>query len=225
MIQPRMRELTAQERALAQEKSLVRIVDDDDSLREALRLVLEMEGWQVADYANALDYLRGDAPSQPGCAVIDVRMPKMTGIELQEAMNERRIRTPVIFLTGHGDIDMAVTVLRGGAFDFVQKPVNNERLLASIALACFESTAASLGLLDAEAAREKASSLTDREMEVARLVAQGLTNSDIAVRLAIAVRTVEVHRAGALRKLGVKAPADVAAILDLAARGAGGSNR
>lgn len=218
MIQPRIRELAPEERALAQEKSLVRIVDDDDSLREALRFVLEMEGWQVADYSNALDYLKSDAPSQPGCAVLDVRMPKMTGIELQEAMNERRIATPVIFLTGHGDIDMAVATLREGAFDFIQKPINNERLLASIALACFESTAASLGLLGSDAAREKVASLTERELEVARLVAQGLTNSEIAERLAIAVRTVEVHRAGALRKLGVKAPADVASLFELAGK-------
>lgn len=130
MARRQIRTLTPTELARVQQGALVRIVDDDDSLRDALRFVLETEGWRVADYRSANDFFRGDAPSVPGCVVMDVRMPGLTGIEAQAVMNERGFSLPVIFLTGHGDIDMAVMALHEGAADFIQKPVDNERLLA-----------------------------------------------------------------------------------------------
>ena len=139
MARRQIRTLTPTELARVQQGALVRIVDDDDSLRDALRFVLETEGWRVADYRSANDFFRGDAPSVPGCVVIDVRMPGLTGIEAQAVMNERGFSLPVIFLTGHGDIDMAVMALHEGAADFIQKPVDNERLLAVIASTAFES--------------------------------------------------------------------------------------
>ena len=139
MARRQIRTLTPTELARVQQGVLVRIVDDDDSLRDALRFVLETEGWRVADYRSANDFFRGDAPSVPGCVVMDVRMPGLTGIEAQAVMNERGFSLPVIFLTGHGDIDMAVMALHEGAADFIQKPVDNERLLAVIASTAFES--------------------------------------------------------------------------------------
>lgn len=216
MVRRQIRELTETQKAAVQKKALIRIVDDDDSLREALRFVLEMEGWQVADYRCADDFLRGDAPSDPGCVVMDVRMPGLTGIEAQAAMNERGLTLPVIFLTGHGDIDMAVMALHEGAADFIQKPIDNERLLAVISSTAFESVAAASGIPDAAEAKRRVDSLTSRERDIARLLAQGLINREVSERLSIAVRTVEVHRASVLRKLGVKSAEDVRAVFETA---------
>lgn len=152
MARRQIRTLTPTELARVQQGALVRIVDDDDSLRDALRFVLETEGWRVADYRSANDFFRGDAPSVPGCVVMDVRMPGLTGIEAQAVMNERGFSLPVIFLTGHGDIDMAVMALHEGAADFIQKPVDNERLLAVIASTAFESLSGAGAVLDGEGA-------------------------------------------------------------------------
>lgn len=214
MARRQIRTLTPTELARVQQGALVRIVDDDDSLRDALRFVLETEGWRVADYRSANDFFRGDAPSVPGCVVMDVRMPGLTGIEAQAVMNERGFSLPVIFLTGHGDIDMAVMALHEGAADFIQKPVDNERLLAVIASTAFAGAGA---VLDGETARARCAELTNRERDIARLVAEGLTNRLIGERLSIAVRTVEVHRASALRKLGVRTPEEVRAVLEAGA--------
>ena len=214
MARRQIRELTVTELARVQKDALVRIVDDDDSLRDALRFVLETEGWTVADYRSANVFLKGDAPSHPGCVVMDVRMPGLTGIEAQAVMNDRGFKLPIIFLTGHGDVDMAVMALHEGAADFIQKPVDNERLLAVIASTAFESLSSAGGVVDSETARTRCAELTNRERDIAELVAQGLTNRLISERLSIAVRTVEVHRASALRKLGVKTPEEVRTVLE-----------
>lgn len=219
MARRQIRTLTPTELARVQQGVLVRIVDDDASLRDALRFVLETEGWRVVDYRSANDFFifRGDAPSVRGCVVMDVRMPGLTGIEAQAVMNERGFSLPVIFLTGHGDIDMAVMALHEGAADFIQKPVDNERLLAVIASTAFESLSGAGAVLDGETARARCAELTNRERDIARLVAEGLTNRLIGERLSIAVRTVEVHRASALRKLGVRTPEEVRAVLEAGA--------
>ena len=149
MARRQIRTLTPTELARVQQGVLVRIVDDDASLRDALRFVLETEGWRVVDYRSANDFFRGDAPSVRGCVVMDVRMPGLTGIEAQAVMNERGFSLPVIFLTGHGDIDMAVMALHEGAADFIQKPVDNERLLAVIASTAFESLSGAGAVLGA----------------------------------------------------------------------------
>lgn len=214
MARRQIRTLTPTELARVQQGVLVRIVDDDASLRDALRFVLETEGWRVVDYRSANDFFRGDAPSVRGCVVMDVRMPGLTGIEAQAVMNERGFSLPVIFLTGHGDIDMAVMALHEGAADFIQKPVDNERLLAVIASTAFESLS---GAGACSTARARCAELTNRERDIARLVAEGLTNRLIGERLSIAVRTVEVHRASALRKLGVRTPEEVRAVLEAGA--------
>ncbi|MDO5531400.1 response regulator transcription factor [Sutterella sp.] len=210
---PRERHLTTEQLEFARSKCLIRIVDDEDALRDALRFVLEMEGWRVADYPTATAFLTGDAPSEPGCVVLDVRMPGMTGIEAQAAMNERGITLPIIFLTGHGDVEMAVSALQDGAADFIQKPIDNERLLKSIAWAAWQSASRAAGLPGEDAA-ERLSKLTGREREIAKLIAAGMLNREIAERFGNAVRTIEVHRASILRKLGVKTPEEIRALLE-----------
>ena len=121
-MRPSRKQITPEQLKFAQSNALVRIVDDEEDLRDALGFVLDMEGWKTVSYARADDFLKGDSPSVPGCVVLDVRMPGMSGIEAQHAMNERGIALPIIFLTGHGDVDMAVGAVQDGAFDFLLKP-------------------------------------------------------------------------------------------------------
>ncbi len=188
----------------AQKACTVRIVDDDDALRDALRFVLETEGWRVADFSDAERFFVEDLPSEPGCAILDIRMHGMSGMEAQSVMAERCIDLPIIFLTGHGDIDMAVAAMQYGAVDFIAKPVDHERLLKAIAYAASLNLSKRSGRAYPGEILEKFALLTDREKEIARLLAQGRINREIAERLGIAQRTVEVHRAAVLKKLGVK---------------------
>lgn len=190
-------------------KCLIRTVDDDPAMREALEFMLTAEGWRVKTYENGRAFLTDDAPSTPGCAILDVRMPGMSGLELQQEMNVRGYALPIIFLTGNGDIDMAVSAMRDGAVDFVQKPVRQERLLKAIARAVTRSVSET-GAVETEGAiRAKVQELTDREREIAELIGKKLTNRQISERTGIMVRTVEVHRAAIIRKLGVRNPDEI----------------
>ena len=190
-------------------KCLIRTVDDNPAMREALEFMLTAEGWHVKTYENGRAFLTNDAPSTPGCAILDVRMPGMSGLELQQEMNVRGYALPVIFLTGNGDIDMAVGAMRDGAVDFVQKPVRQERLLKAIARAVTRSVSET-GAVETEGAiRAKVQELTDREREIAELIGKKLTNRQISERTGITVRTVEVHRAAIIRKLGVRNPDEI----------------
>lgn len=171
------------------EAALVRICDDDTDLAAALELYLTLEGWKTAVYHDAKSFLTGDRPSVPGCLILDVRMP------------------------GHGDIDMAVQAVLEGAVDFIQKPVDEERLLKDITKACERSVQKVTGSVSADTARERLAALTARETEIVRLIAQGLVSREIAERLGIALRTVEVHRASALKKIGTHDPAVIRRIL------------
>ena len=198
------------------QKALVRILDDDEALGEALKLYLELDGWKVAVYTQAKRFFAEDRPSVPGCLVLDVRMPGMSGIEAQHEMRSRGIALPIIFLTGHGDVDMAVGAVQDGAFDFLLKPVDNERFLNSVACAAWASAAAAAGL-PGEDSLERLAALTKRERSLAELIALGLTNREAAERSGIAQRTMEVHRANILRKLGVKTPEDIRRLLEMAA--------
>lgn len=190
-------------------KCLIRTVDDDPAMREALEFMLTAEGWRVKTYENGRAFLTDDAPSTPGCAILDVRMPGMSGLELQQEMNVWGYALPIIFLTGNGDIDMAVSAMRDGAVDFVQKPVRQERLLKAIARAVTRSVSET-GAVETEGAiRAKVQELTDREREIAELIGKKLTNRQISERTGITVRTVEVHRAAIIRKLGVRNPDEI----------------
>ena len=169
--------------------------------------------WKTAVYHDAKSFLTGDRPSVPGCLILDVRMPGLTGIECQRVMKEHGVDLPVIFITGHGDIDMAVQAVLEGAVDFIQKPVDEERLLKDITKACERSVQKVTGSVSADTARERLAALTARETEIVRLIAQGLVSREIAERLGIALRTVEVHRASALKKIGTHDPAVIRRIL------------
>lgn len=184
-------------------KVLVRIVDDDSDLRAAIRFLLESEGWEVADYYSAADFLLNDDPEIPGCLILDVRMPGMTGIELQGELKQHLRQIPIVFLSAHGDIEMAVKTLHEGAVDFLTKPVQEDKLVPVI------SRAVKLDLIkrglsfDHEEIKERYKELTERETQIVSLLIKGLLNREIGERLGISTRTVEVHRARAFKKLQV----------------------
>lgn len=173
-----------------QNEALIRIVDDDADLRKGLTFMLECAGWKSAAY-----------PSIPGCLILDVQMAGMTGIELQHEMNRRGNTLPIIFLTGHGDIDMAVTAMIDGAANFIQKPPESGKLLAAIETCVSQSLKNAEGTSSPAVLRQRLSLLTRRELEIAELVAAGLTSRQIAERLGISERTVEVHRSSLHQKL------------------------
>lgn len=184
-------------------KVLVRIVDDDSDLRAAIRFLLESEGWEVADYYSAADFLLNDDPEIPGCLILDVRMPEMTGIELQGELKQHLRQIPIVFLSAHGDIEMAVKTLHEGAVDFLTKPVQEDKLVPVI------SRAVKLDLIkrglsfDHEEIKERYKELTERETQIVSLLIKGLLKREIGERLGISTRTVEVHRARAFKKLQV----------------------
>lgn len=184
---------------MKENEALIRIVDDDASVRDALQYMLEQEGFNVVVYAGAQEYLVNDMPSRPGVVVLDIRMPGMSGMRLQDEMIARNIVTPIIFLTGHGDVDMAVRALRKGAYHFLQKPVDTGELIQSLR-ECLEKMRNGLSSEEVRALLEL---LTPRERQITRLLLEGVPNHGIAVRLNLSVRTVENHRTSVYRKLRV----------------------
>ncbi len=179
----------------------VYIVDDDDAVRDSLKALLESSGFAVTAFASAeeaLDRCRNDGN---GCLIADVRMPGMTGIELQDKLRERGIDLPVIVVTGHGDIPLAVKAMQGGAVDFIEKPFTDDRILQAVdrALASHRASATERGL--DSAAKTLVDKLTAREREVLEFLASGYANKEIAAALNISPRTVEIHRSRIIEKL------------------------
>ena len=187
-----------------QAKTLVRIIDDDEDLRESAEMMLSYAGWKVSTYSDAASFLTQDSPSLPGCAVVDIRMPGMSGPELQTEMLRRAISLPIIILTGHANIDLAVMSLKAGAFDFLQKPVDEKILMETISKACEESLRHSLGFMSSQELKMRFNTLSAREKEVTKLIGKGLTTKAIAERLGISGWTVYEHRSGIYKKLGTK---------------------
>ena len=199
-----------------QESSLIRIVDDDTDLSAALKFFIELEGWRTEVYNDARTFLASDRPSLPGCLVLDVRMPGLSGLECQRILAEHQIDLPIIFITGHGDIDMAVQAVLAGAIDFLQKPVDETRLLKDIVKGASMSYEKLRGTISEQQAAARVSDLTEREAEIARLVSQGLSSRAISERLGIALKTVEVHRSSGLKKLGTRDPQQLRQIFNQA---------
>uniref|UniRef100_UPI00280AC287 response regulator transcription factor n=1 Tax=uncultured Sutterella sp. TaxID=286133 RepID=UPI00280AC287 len=194
--------------------ALVRIVDDDAEQLKSLAFLLRMGGFEVMTYQSAQAFLEMDDPRKPGCLLLDHRMPGMTGMELQAELVERRSLLPVIFLSAHGDIPMAMQAVHRGAMDFLVKPAAPDVLIAAVEKAVkksFEDLAADAGQADLA---EKAATLTDRELEVARLVAEGLLNKQIGDKLGISLPTVKLHRGNAAKKLGVRSAVAMAKALE-----------
>lgn len=186
---------------------LVHVVDDEPAIRESLGMLLRSVGLKSRAYAGAHEFLAAWRPDGTECLVCDVRMPGMSGLELQEALNARHLRLPVVLITGHGDVAMAVRAMKAGASDFIEKPFNDQVLLDAVnrALARARDGQGS-GRAEIEARLE---SLTPREREVMLLVAEGRPNKVVATRLGLSTRTVEVHRAKLMEKMQARSLADL----------------
>ncbi len=192
---------------------IVRLVDDDELFRTSQAMLLQVNGFSVSTYASAREFLDRDDPQRPGCLILDVRMPYMTGLELQEVMVKRGWRLPIIFLTGHGDISMAVHTMQNGAVDFLEKPVSPEVLIAKVRAAVDRNLSEWEKIDEEEHLRAVFASLTPREAQVIRLAALNLANKVIAQRLDIAETTVKMHRANAFAKFNVNNPLDAYRLL------------
>lgn len=191
-------------------KPLIRIVDDDEALKASFVLLLQTMGWDVASYGDGQSFLAQDSLEGPGCVVLDVRMPGMTGLEVQQAMIERGSRLPIVFLSAHGTISMAVHTLQQGAVDFLEKPVQPMDLVQKIAQAVTKSLEICAQTSQQQALRRRFESLTPREAAIVSEVLRGNdANKMIAKTLGIEVSTVKMHRANAFIKLDVHSPAEL----------------
>ena len=194
------------------------IVDDDEAVRSSLRLLLKSVGLPATGMPSARQFLETYDPQQPGCLILDVRMPGMSGIELQQQLNLRGAVIPVIFITGHGDIPMAVEAMRQGAFDFLQKPFRDQDLIDRVQRALAKDKADRAELGHRSRTRDRLETLTPREQEVLRLVTSGKPNKVMAGDLGVSQRTVEIHRARVMEKMGANSLAQlVRMIMDLEA--------
>jgi two-component system, LuxR family, response regulator FixJ len=188
-------------------KPVVYIVDDDDGMRRALTVLITTVGYQPVAFAKPGEFLAKYDPNQPGCLVLDVRMPEMSGLEVQQHLNKAGSMLPVILISGHGDIPMAVQAMKDGAFDFLQKPFRDQELIDRIngALKLDAQNRESVDRLADLTSRQE--SLTPREREVLGLVVDGKANKVIAIDLGLSERTVEIHRANVMEKMGARSVA------------------
>jgi len=177
------------------------IVDDDEAVRDSLRWLMESVGLRAQTYSSAQAFLEACHADQSGCLLLDIRMPGMSGLDLQERLVTEGIELPVIIITGHGDVPMAVRALKNGALDFVEKPFNDQLLLDCVNRAIAEDAERRRNLAHGAALRERFSLLTPREREVLGLVVDGTPNKLIAAELGVSLKTVEAHRARVMEKL------------------------
>lgn len=176
------------------------VVDDDEGVRDSLRFLLKSVGLPTKALGSAAEFLDGYDVGQPGCLVLDVRMPAMSGLELQQQLNVRGAMIPVIFITGHGDIPMAVEAMQHGAFDFLQKPFRDQDLIDRLQKALAKDAQNRIELKQRDQIRTRFDTLTPREHEVLGLMVRGLPNKIMAAQLGVSQRTVEIHRARVMEK-------------------------
>ncbi len=177
------------------------IVDDDEAVRSSLRMLIRSVGLQARAFGLANEFLEAYDPGLPGCVVLDVRMPGMSGMEMQQELNRRGATIPVVFITGHGDVPMAVEAMQHGAFDFLQKPFRDQDLLDRVQRALERDAQTRAAFTARTTIRERIRSLTPRELEVMRLVTMGKANKVIGAELGVSQRTVEIHRAHVMEKM------------------------
>ena len=196
--------------------AIIFVVDDDAAMRRSLAYLFDSAGWQVATFESARDFLQRYDGHAPGCLLLDVRMPLMSGLELQQELNNKSghaISLPVIFLSGHGDLAMAVRTMKAGACDFLEKPCKDQVLLDAVSRAVARSVDESRNAASANTAQSALARLTAREREVALLMAEGKASKVIARELGISDKTVQVHRHNTMEKLGLHSAAEVARLL------------
>ncbi len=196
-------------------ENLIHVIDDDTAFRRSLVFLLESVGWQVVPHASAENFLAA-CPAEPeaiGCLVLDIRMPTMSGLELQQQLHVRGWNVPIVFVTGHGDVELAVQAMKRGASDFLEKPFKDQLLIDAVANAVRRRSAEREAESRREDARALLERLSPREREVARLVALGLPNKLVARQLDISEKTVHVHRQHVMEKTELGSAAELARLM------------
>jgi two-component system response regulator FixJ len=185
------------------------VIDDDEAVRDSLRMMLERSGYKVRAFPSAEEFLEAYEPSATGCVVCDVRLGGQSGLELQRELDRRKCALPVILITGHGDIEMAVAAVKRGAFDFIEKPFEDGRLYASVAQALAAGREFVAKEEEITALRNRIAELSTRQREVMELLIDGLSNKEIGKQLGISPRTVETYRAFVMAKMGASSLAEL----------------
>lgn len=198
------------------ETAIVYVVDDDASFRKSLLRLLKAHGLAAQAYDSAPDFLKSGLAARTGCIVLDVRMPGLSGLDLQEELARADCAMPVVFLTGHGDIPMSVQAMKKGAVDFLTKPVDEDSLLEAVRNALSRNEKQLRERAEIEAVRGRVGALTEREFEVMRHVIAGELNKQIGERLGVVEKTIKVHRARVLEKMGVPSVAELVRLCALA---------
>jgi FixJ family two-component response regulator len=184
--------------------AIIYVVDDDVSICKSLSLLLKSNGFKVETFTRAEDFLSFKHPKVQSCLVLDVRLPNVNGFALQEMMSQRGIITPIIFITGHGDIPMSVKAMKAGAIDFLPKPFTEKKLLNAITIAISNSKIQNKKQADIAKIKGRIKTLSPRELEVFRFVAQGMLNKQIASRRGTSLQTIKIHRGRVMQKMQAK---------------------
>jgi FixJ family two-component response regulator len=190
-------------------EAMVFVIDDDESIREALHSLIRSVGLSVATFASAHEFLQNKRPDVPACLILDVRMPGLSGLDLQRELTEANIHIPIIFITGHGDIPMSVRAMKAGAVEFLTKPFRDQDLLDAIQQALDRDRRARSQKADTADLRNRFHSLTPRETEVFELVVKGLLNKQIALQLGTSEITIKLHRRQVMEKMQADSLADL----------------
>src|SRR5215475_9099844 len=194
--------------------SIVYVVDDDSDIRDGLKVLLESVGIACVCFSSTREFLRSQPTEGPNCLILDVRLPGIGGLDLQDELTKAQIKTPIIFITGHGDIPMSVRAIKGGAVEFLTKPFREQDLLDAVRTALERDRKRRQREKSAHDLRRRFDSLTPRERDVMTLVTAGMTNKQVAAELGITTITVKVHRQSMTKKLDAKALADLVRMAD-----------
>jgi len=194
---------------VTEEKPIVYVVDDDPSVRKALERLLRSAGHEAKTFASAFEFLESDHLDAPGCLVLDIKMPKVSGLELQDRLAEKGISFPIIFITGHGTVPASVKAFKGGAMDFLQKPFKDREILGAVSRGIEKHRRLRQEQKEMETLRSRLENLTPREREVFRFVVTGMLNKQVAFDLGTTEKTIKVHRARVMEKMGAQSLADL----------------
>lgn len=194
---------------MGEPRPLVFIVDDEPLVRTALSNLLRAAGLKAQTFATAQEFLRADRPDVPGCLVLDVRLPDMSGLDLQRTLAETNTELPIIFITGHGDISMSVRAMKAGAVEFLTKPFSDQDLLEAVRRAVHQDRATRRSRAELSGLRQRYRSLSPREREVFPLIVSGMPNKQIAAKLAVGENTVKAHRSRVMQKMSASSLADL----------------
>ena len=194
---------------MTEEEPVVYVVDDDPSVRKALQRLLRSAGHEAKTFGSAIEFLDFTHPDAPGCLVLDIKMPTLSGLELQDRLVEKGISFPIIFITGHGTVPSSVRAFKAGAVDFLQKPFEDRELLEAVSRGIEKHRRLRQDQKERETLRARLDTLTPREREVFGLVVSGILNKQVAYQLGTTEKTIKVHRARVMEKMGAQSVADL----------------